>query len=98
MNAFKRRRRLKNIKTSDRLLTKDKEGKPTFESVVERVMRMRVNEGVEGIKELPSDVSLPGISMRRSFEDHGNSRTSHSYPAYSNYREKVGLFYNTIPS
>ena len=94
MNAFKRRRRLKNLKTSDRLLTKDKreEGKPTFESVVERVMRMRVSEGIEGNKELPSDVSPSGIVMRRSLEDHGNSRTSHGYPTSSNYRGKVSLF------
>ena len=96
MNAFKRRRRLKNLKASDRLVSTDKEGRPTFESVVERVMRMRVSEGIEGTKELPSDVSPPGITMRRSDEDRINSRTSHGYPASSDYRENVGQLYSIV--
>ena len=76
MNAFKRRRNLKKSVSSDNVSNdvKKETPKPTFESIVQRVMRMRINEGVKGEDEPPPDIPIKGATLDSSnMSNHNRS-------------------------
>ena len=80
MNAFKRRRNMKNsVSTGNLPETGDNNEtniKPTFESIVQRVMRMRMNEGVKAEDESPPDaLPIKGAVLKLSATNHNRSPT-----------------------
>ena len=65
MNAFKRRKDNKKSASTDNLSehAKKENDKPTFESIVQRIMRMRINAGVVAENEPPPDISMKGARV-----------------------------------
>ena len=91
MNAFKRRRSMRKNTSTDRLSndTKNADNIPTFESIVQRVMRMRINEGVEPINESPPDIPIKGATMGAS--SLGNRNQGQTHHGRSHHRRVILL-------
>ena len=78
MNAFKRRKNIKgSVSANDLASTDDKdEGitKQTFESIVQRVMRLRLSEGVKAEDEPPPEtISIKGAMLASSVNNRNRS-------------------------
>ena len=89
MNAFKRRRNLKKSVSSDNVSigVKNETPKPTFESIVQRVMRMRISEGVKGEDEPPPDIPIKGATLTSS--NMGNRHQSFSHQGRSRSHQRT---------
>ena len=78
MNAFKRRRNLKNSISAENLPSTgdNNEGnsKQSFESIVQRVMRLRLSEGVKAEDEPPHEtIPIKGANGVSSVHNHNRS-------------------------
>ena len=78
MNAFKRRRNIKGSVSAENLpSTNDKdEGntKQSFESIVQRVMRLRLREGVKAEDEPPPDTTpIKGATLASAVNNRNRS-------------------------
>lgn len=78
MNAFKRRRNLKTSVSADNLPDTDSNNennaKQTFESIVQRVMRLRLSEGVKAEDESPPEtVPIKGATLASSVNNRNRS-------------------------
>ena len=97
MNAFKRRKNIKDSTSSDNLsidMTKETP-KPTFESIVQRVMRMRISGGITAEDEPPPDLPIKGAKMAKSSSSNVSHPSSHQPRSRSNGRKVVSYFYYT---
>ena len=95
MNAFKRRKNIKDSNSSDNLSSDmNKETpKPTFESIVQRVMRMRISGGITAEDEPPPDLPIKGAKMAKSSSSNVSHPSSHQPRSRSNGRKVVLYFY-----
>jgi hypothetical protein len=93
VNAFKRRRNLKKSVSSDNVSidVKNDTPKPTFESIVQRVMRMRISEGVKGENEPPPDIPITGATLESSNMSNRNQSPSDKGRSRSHQR-RVRVF------
>ena len=96
MNAFKRRKNIKDSTSSDNLSSDmNKETpKPTFESIVQRVMRMRISGGITAEDEPPPDLPIKGAKMAKSSSSNVSHPSSHQPRSRSNGRKVVLYFLN----
>ena len=97
VNAFKRRGNLKKSVSSDNVSNDDKNEtpKPTFESIVQRVMRMRISEGVKGENEPPPDIPIRGATLESSNTSNRNQSPVHKGRSRSHQR-RVLIFIHKI--
>ena len=94
MNAFKRRKNIKDSTSSDNLSsdTNKETVKPTFESIVQRVMRMRISGGITAEDEPPPDLPIKGAKMAKSPGSNLNHPSSNQSRSRSNGRKVVLYF------
>ena len=94
MNAFKRRRDSKTNALTSQSLSDDakiKVTKPTFESIVQRVMRMRISEGVKPNNESPPDIPIKGATIAKSpfGEREQNVTNQHHHHRSTSHRRVI---------
>ncbi len=95
MNAFKRRKNVKKSVSTDNLSNdaKMESSKPTFESIVQRVMKMRVNEGVKAENESPPDMPIKGAVLATPSMSSRNQISGHQRRSRSHQRRVLTLCY-----